>query len=126
MESNNVIAFPKSNKNIKKGVSVDEINFNVEQMHLYHVQETIANIIPLIFTQLEIAGFYQDDETIENEIRDSALFVESLRSMLFKHYGIYHPFQKVSEEVFEKELTKEGALKIVDQLIVDLKEEKEE
>ena len=50
--SNNVILFPKENKNIQKTISIDEINHNLELMNHYHIQETITNIIPLVFNQL--------------------------------------------------------------------------
>ena len=124
--SNNVILFPKENKNIQKMISIDEINHNVEQMNLYHIQETISNMIPLIFTQLEIAGFYPSEEDIESDIKDGAFFVESLRSMLCKQYGIYHPFQKISEEIFEDDTSEEGALRIADEIAIDLRENKSE
>lgn len=126
MNSNNVIVFPRENKNIKKMISIEEINENVEQMNLYHIQETISNLIPIIFTQLEIAGFYPDEEDLENDIKDGAFFVEALRSMLCKHYDIYHPLQRVTEQLFEEDETEDGALKIVDELHINLREDKSE
>lgn len=126
MESNNVITFPKENKNIKKSATIEEINENVEQMNMYHIHETIGNLIPIVFTHLEIAGFNPSDEQIEEDVRDMAFFVESLKSMLCKHHGIYHPFQVLSDKIFEEELTEEGALKIVDEITIDLKEQKED
>jgi len=126
MNSNNVIVFPRENKNIKKMISIEEINENVEQMNLYHIQETITNLIPIIFTQLEIAGFYPDEEDLEDDIRDGAFFVEALRSMLCKHYDIYHPLQRVTEQLFEEDESEDGSLKIVDELHVNLREDKSE
>lgn len=122
MNSNNVILFPKENKNIKKIISIDEINHNVEMMSHYHIQETITNIIPIVFNQLEIAGFYLGDDDDDESIREGAFFVEALRSLMCRHYGIYHPFQKLVENVFEKELNDDGALKVVDELYLDLTE----
>ena len=66
MNSNNVVVFPKENKNIKKIISIEEINKNVEQMSLFHIQESIASLVPIIFTQLDIAGFSPTDEQIED------------------------------------------------------------
>jgi len=123
MTSNNVIVFPRENKNIQKMISIDEINHNVEQMNLYHIQETITNLIPLIFTQLEIAGFYPDEEDLEDDVMDGAFLVESIRSMLCKHYGIYHPFQRLCDEVFQDDENEEGALRIADEVHVDLRED---
>lgn len=122
MNSNNVIIFPKENKNIKKIISIDEINHNVEMMSHYHIQETITNIIPIIFNQLEVAGFYLGDDDDEESIRDGAFVVEALRSLMCKHYEIYHPFQKVVENIFEKEVSEDGVLKVVNELYLDLTE----
>jgi len=124
--SNNVILFPKENKNLSRMISIDEIDHNVEQMNLYHIQETIATIIPIIFTHLDIAGFYPDEEDLETDIKDGAFFVEALRSMLCKHYDIYHPFQKITENIFLDDADEEGALKIADSITIDLKEHKSE
>lgn len=124
--SNNVILFPKENKNLQKIISIDEIHHNVEQMSLYHIQETITNLIPLIFTQLEISGFAPSDEEIIEDLKDGAFFVEALRSMLCKHYGIYHPFQRIADEIFEIQDDEEGNMKIVDEINLDLREDSEE
>lgn len=126
MNSNNVVIFPKENKNIKKIITIDEINKNVEQMSLFHIQETIASLVPIIFTQMEIAGFSPTDEQIEEDIKDGAFLVEAIRSMLCKHYGIYHPFQKLSQEIFNEHPDDDGVLRIVDELAIDLTEEEDE
>lgn len=128
MTSNNVIVFPKENKNFKTSISIEEIHHNVEMMNQYHIQETIANIAPMLFNQLEVAGFYLGDDEDEDDIehiREMAFIIESLRSFMFKHYGLYHPFHKLTEEIFEKELTDEGALKIVDKVTINFKDEEE-
>lgn len=128
MTSNNVIVFPRENKNIRKAVSIEEINESVEQISLYHIQETIANIMPIIFAQLEVAGFFAEDLDEEETIKYAAFVVESMRSFLCAQYGIYHPFQTITENIFEPDLTEEGALKIVDEINVkfDKKEKDEE
>ena len=123
--SNNVILFPKENKNLKNIISIDEINHNVEQMYLYHIQETITNIIPIVFNKLEISGFLVEEEDDDN-LKDGAFIVESLRSFMCKHYGIYHPFQKITDNVFEEDLSDEGNLKIVDSICLELKDEQSE
>lgn len=125
MTSNNVIVFPRENKNIKKMISIDEINHNVEQMNLYHIQETIISIVPIVFNQLEVAGFYATDMEEEEAVRHGAFMVEAIRSFLCQHYGIYHPFQRITDCVFEPDETEDGSLKVVDRLEVDLKEEDE-
>ena len=121
MDSNNVVIFPKQNLNVKiPEFSMEEINRNVEMMKHYHIQETLSNLAPIIFNQLEIAGFNISDEEDE-DIKDGAFVVESLRSIMCKYYGIYHPFQKIADSVFVPYKEETGALKITDSLNIELK-----
>ena len=60
--SNNVIQFPKQNSRQQEVIALEDITRNVEMMKLYHIQETIANLAPMIFNQLEISGFNISDE----------------------------------------------------------------
>ena len=126
--SNNVIAFPKNNAKISKdNRTVENIQQNLETMKHYHIQETILNLAPIIFNQLDIAGFGLDDDEEDNDVKDGAFIIESLRSYMCKYYEIYHPFQKIAENIFEpKEGDEEGAFRIVDEISLDLKETKTE
>jgi hypothetical protein len=115
--SNNIINFPKQYMGPNK--SIEDVDRNLEMMKHYHIQETISNIAPIIFNQLDIAGFDFSDE--ENaDIKDGAFIIESLRSLMCKHYGIHHPFQQISENVFYPDNEEENALKIVDSLNLKL------
>lgn len=89
------------------------------------MQETLTNIIPMIFTNLDISGFaLGDDDPKEDEtLKDGALIVESIRSFMCKYYGIYHPFQKLAETIFENDDEDPESLNIVDTLNVKLKED---
>ena len=60
------------------------------------------------------------DEEETFAIKDGALIIEAIRSILCKHYGIFHPFQPLSEAVFELDPEEEGALKIVDTLNIEM------
>lgn len=117
--SNNIIVFPKENKNLQSQKTVEEINHNMELMKHYHIQETIANIIPLIFNQLEIAGFHVSEKD-DNDLKDGAFIVESLRSIMCKYHGIYHPFQMIANSIFTPDPDEEGALKVVDSINISL------
>ena len=82
----------------------------------------------MLFNQLEVAGFYLGDDDDENDIehiRDMAFIIESLRSFMAKHHEIYHPFHQLIDNIFEEELTEDGALKIVDKLNINFKNEDE-
>ena len=122
MHSNNVVAFPKAYGGPKtEKITVEEVTRNVEMMQHYHIQETIANIAPMIFNQLDIAGFSLPDDEEDLDIKDGALIIESLRSLMCKHYDLYHPFQLISENVFYPDEEETGALKIVKTLNIELK-----
>lgn len=122
MDSNNVIQFPKKNNNINRDdVAIEEIARNVTMMKHYHIQETIANLAPIIFNNLEIAGFGISDDEDTEIVRDGAFIVEAIRSILCKHYGIYHPFQQIADNIFEPDDEEEGALRIVEKLNLKLK-----
>jgi hypothetical protein len=121
MISNNVILFPKNRTKSDNFVYVseEEIHNQIEYLKHKHVQDTIANIAPLIFQQLSDDGFdIMDDEDIES-VKMGAFLVESLRSILYKYYDIEHPFQKISDNVFKVE--ENGLLSMSDTLELVMK-----
>lgn len=120
-KSNNVITFPKQNPNSAKDPKIEEIHHNMEMMRQYHIQETILNLAPIIFNHLEIAGFGLS-ENEDEDIKDGAFLIEGIRSLLYKHYGMFHPFQVISENVFEDQPDENSPYKIVDNINLDLKD----
>lgn len=119
--SNNVVMFPKSKIDNPANITkLEDIQQNLEMMKHYHIQETILNITPMIFNQLDVAGFGLSDEE-DDDIKDGALIVEALRSMMCKYYGIYHPFQIIAENVFLDEVEERGSFKIAEKLNIELK-----
>lgn len=128
MNSNNIVQFPKEyNGPLINGISIEEINENVNMVKYYHIQETIENLVPIIFNTLEVSGFdvIYDEDDVSN-ISDGALIVESIRAILCRHYGIFHPFQVIAENVFEEDDEGAGSLKIKDSLNIDMKEKDSE
>lgn len=117
--SNNVVSFPKRNAN--PDISLEDIQHNMDMMKHYHVQETIQTLVPIIFNQLDVAGFGLVEEDVDLDIKDGALIVEALRSLMLKHYDIHHPFQQVAEAIFEPHPTEDGAFKVVKKLDLELK-----
>lgn len=124
--SNNVISFPKKNSKVgDPQAAAEEIQNNLDMMRYYHIQETILNMAPIIFNQLDIAGFgLAEDE--DEDVRDGAFLIEALRAMMFKHYGMHHPFHTLIDNIFEEKLTEEGSYKIVDKINLDLRDPEEE
>ena len=124
--ANNIVVFPKSYVHPSDQQKLEDIQHNLEMMKQYHIQETITNLAPMIFNQLDIAGFGIIEEDIDEDIKDGAFIIEALRSLMCKHYGIYHPFQLLAENVFSVNEDEEGVFKIVDSINLDLKEPEEE
>lgn len=119
MTSNNVVSFPKG-KDANRDITLEDIQHNMDMMRHYHIQETIQNLVPMIFNQLDIAGFGLIEDDVDHDVKDGALIVEALRSLMLKHYDMHHPFQQVAEAIFIPHLKEEGAYKIVDKLELEL------
>lgn len=121
---NNVIPFPKKNLSAIPS-DMDEINEKIVHLRQHHVNETLANVIPAIFNMLESAGFSFDEDPgiIEDmSLKDGAFLIESIKSMLYRHHGMSHPFQTISENVFDLTFVEENpTLTIVEELVLDLK-----
>jgi len=127
MKKNNIIPFPKQNINPTAETNLEEIQHNVEMMKLYHIQEAIVTIAPIIFNQLDIAGFYlSEDETID-DLKSGAMIIESIRALMCKHYGVYHPFQDIADTIFEpNDEDDEGGMKIAESINLVFKKEDED
>lgn len=122
----NVIEFPRSSKRVQQNVpplSVEKVKENLDSLKHSHIQETISIIAPILFQNLSLAGFELIDEDDASSIKDSAFLIEAIRSILFKYYGLDHPFQKISENVFKTE--ENGLLSITDTLELVLKIDEE-
>jgi hypothetical protein len=122
MNSNNIVLFPNNPVSTHSELTVESIKQNTDMMKHYHVQETISVLAPMVFNQLELAGFSVCEEDTETEdLKDGAFIIESIRSILCKHYGLYHPFQKIAEHVFSPDQEQTGALRIAESLNIVLK-----
>lgn len=58
-----------------------------------HICDTLLTVMPLLFNNIELAGFNIDSESI---VKDVSLIVESIKSVLCKQYDIYHPIQDIA------------------------------
>lgn len=123
MNANNVITFPKEYHGPRvNGLSANDINDNINMMKTYHIEETIYNLAPIIFNHLEISGFNLVNDDDEFAVKDGALILESIKSLLSKHYEIYHPFQNLAEAVFIESGDDSNSLKIVENLNIEMTE----
>ena len=126
--TDNVISFPENRiikRNLSPELKMEDVKDKLEAVKHTHVQETISLIAPMLYQQLSLAGFElidDEDESVE-AIKDTAFLIESIRSVLFKYYGLEHPFQKIAQNVFKAE--ESGLLSITDTLDLVLKMDEE-
>lgn len=119
----NIIQFPRKNGMEDKFLptSEEEINSKIDLLKYHHIHETLATVIPMLFSNLEAAGFDCSDDTDEN-LKDGAFVVEAIRSILCKYHGIDHPFQEIAQNVFLPDIDHEGMLKVVEELNIKFKD----
>lgn len=120
MPANNVIAFPTKNKQFEGAPqTMVEVALNVNQIRYNHINETLQALVPMIFSNIELAGFdfIPNEDEEDPNIKDGALLVESIRSMLCKHYNIDHPLQIVADELFVHQ--EDGSFILADSLMIE-------
>lgn len=102
MPANNVIKFPTKNiiqSHVIPPQTLEEVTESVDMIKYAHIQDTLEVVVPMLFDNLTITGFSPSDE--DNEmLKDGALIVESIRSLLLKLYGIEHPLQIIADNLF--------------------------
>jgi hypothetical protein len=120
---NNVIQFPSKNIRSTFPKDSEEIASNIKLVKFNHVNETLQTIIPLLFTNMELAGFQVaiDEGEEDFNIKDGALIVEAIRSLLCKIHDMEHPFQNLAESIF---IQKDGVdeLSMSEKINIDLYE----
>jgi hypothetical protein len=99
---------------------IEDNEENIKALHIMHVDETVGEILPILFRYLTSGGF---DLSNTNNVKEGAFIVEALRSALLHTYNINHPFQKLTEEIFET--MDDDILKIVTTLNIELEPEED-
>jgi hypothetical protein len=121
-KSNNVITFPGNVKYNKKISSRKEADTNLETTQQYYVQQTLNFLAPIIFGQLDVAGFAPGNPDDLFTIKEGAFILESIRSKMYSHYGLYHPMQKLVDKLFVPDKDEEGILTLADKISINFKE----
>jgi hypothetical protein len=114
--TDNIIPFPKKNHNFSGPASpqsIDEVEETVDLVRQVHIQQTLEQVIPMLFDNLSLAGFQPANEM--DFLKDGALIVEAARSFLNKTYSISHPLQLIAENLFEQ-TDSDGNLEVSDKI----------
>lgn len=122
---NNIIQFPNSGRVIPGPATNEEVIDRVDAVKYNHVNEALETIIPRLFSNIELAGFDmicgENGDLLEN-IKDGALIVEAVRSILCKYYDLHHPIQEIAENLFSRVEDPEGDIYIMaDELNIKFK-----
>jgi hypothetical protein len=116
MEIDNVIPFPRKRQSPLGEMapqSMEEVEDTVDVVRQAHIQQTLEQVIPMLFDNLALAGFQPSDEMVF--LKDGALIVEAARSFLNKVYGMSHPLQIIADNLFVQ-LDSEGNLEVSDKV----------
>lgn len=121
----NVIQFPKKSKLSPPEISPTEVISNVNMIKYHHIEETLNTIVPMLFTNIELAGFSiaVDDDEEDQNIKNGALIVESIRALMCKLHNVPHPFINLADSIFID--TGEGSLELIKQLQLKMHEEED-
>ena len=117
MDSDNVIPFPRKSKTtlgvVTPPQSMEEVVETVDIVRQAHIQQTLEQVVPMMFDNFALAGFQPADEM--EFLKDGALIVEAARSFLNKIYGAQHPLQLIADNLFEQ-IDSEGNLEVSDKV----------
>jgi len=121
----NIIPFPLKNK-MPAPLNLDEVDEKISHVKNHHVNETLQAVVPILFSYLESAGFDfnvddEDDPSSDPNIKDAAFIVEAIRSILCKYHNMDHPFQQISENIFEPDLSNEGVFSLAKKINITFK-----
>ena len=123
----NVIQFPNKREDLYSNpLTAEDVEDKILNLKYYHISETLSTIVPNLFALMDSSGFSLENlENGDDFLKDGAFLVESLRSIMCKHYGIQHPFQKIAQKVFtESKSGDDITFVIADKINIKLKQDK--
>jgi hypothetical protein len=98
MNTDNVIEFPVPDTFEHSPQSLEEVLAAAENIRRIHVDHCLEASMEVLLDCIGVSGFYLVDETYA---KDVAMIYASVRSAMLRTKDIVHPFQKISDEVFE-------------------------
>lgn len=111
-----IIFFPIKNTRIPP--SETEAQSAIDTMKSNHINETLVAIAPMLFERLHTAGFDFSSYNSETELKYGSFVIEAMHSLLCKYYSLYHPFQKIAEQIFVR--TDDQEFTIANELNIEL------
>lgn len=95
--SDNVVLFPKIKRD-SPPQTIEEIADKISQTRKDHVENLMYDMAPDI---VNLLGSYGLDVTDPDNIKDTAMVMESIKSMVCRQYNIDHSFHKMVDTIFD-------------------------
>lgn len=96
--TDNVIVFPGVRFAGAPPQNIEEIADNVTQIRKDHVDGVMNDMIPDV---INMFGAYGVDINDDKYVKDVALVIESIKSLLHKQYNLDHSFHNMIDNIFE-------------------------
>ena len=96
--SDNIILFPGIKKYDTTPQSVEEIVDKVTQTRKDHVDMVMNDVIP---EMIHVFGSYGIDIQDDKYVKDVAMIIESIKSLLSRQYKLDHPFHEMVDNIFQ-------------------------
>lgn len=106
-ETDNIVLFPKSRivhpertalHSTETPESLKEIKDAVFLVKLEKINQIMDVVIPLISQGMSVYGINMSGGN-ENSMKSCALMVDSIRSFLYRHFGLDHPMHKLADDI---------------------------
>lgn len=95
--TDNVIAFPGFKRD-SAPQSVEEIVDRVTQTRKDHIEMIMNDVIPDL---IHMFGSYGIDINSDESVKDVAMIMESVKSMVSRQYRLPHPFHEMVDNIFD-------------------------
>jgi hypothetical protein len=121
-EVTNVIQFPLKNPRaiIKTEEQSEDVIYSAQ---MSHVEQAVEFVSPILFSYLSQAGFtfteIKPDAVPNDDVKNAAFLIESIRSVLSAKYNIDHPFQELARASFQDQEC--GGFKLAESINITFK-----
>lgn len=95
--TDNVVLFPGF-KRESPPQSIEEIVDRVTQTRKEHIEGVLNDLIPEL---IHMFGSYRLDVSSDEYIKDVAMIMESIKSMVSRQYNVEHPFHSMVDNIFD-------------------------
>lgn len=97
--NDNVIMFPSAKRqNSGLPATVEEAKENIDAIRMNYIDQCLDFFISALIDSMLVGNFDIDDEA---HAKDIALIAASVRSLMMKTNGMFHPFQEIADHAFE-------------------------